>query len=110
MRRGPDHAAGDPPPRSTGCCGDFRLAPRNRTAAIRFLDVVEETYRRIKADPKLGMRLFRPDREDQDWRFRRIWGFENYLVYYVIGYDKTQVIRVLHGSRDIETALQAGQP
>lgn len=56
------------------------------------------------------MRLFRPDREDQDWRFRRIWGFENYLVYYVIGYDKTQVIRVLHGSRDIETALQAGQP
>jgi plasmid stabilization system protein ParE len=86
------------------------LTARSPAAAIRFVDAVEEAYRRIKADPKLGMRLLRPGREHQDWRFRRIPGFECYLAYYLIEVDGTRVIRVLHGSRDLESALQSGKP
>ena len=83
------------------------LASRSSAAAARFPDAVEEAYRRIKADPKLGMRLHRPDRGEQDWRFRRIPGFENYLVYFLIGSDVTTIVRVLHGSRDVESALRS---
>lgn len=35
-------------------------------------------------------------------------GFRNYLIFYRIQGDQLEIIRVLHGARDLELALEEG--
>ena len=74
-------------------------------AADRFLVSARETIARLAESPRVG-RL----REFADPRLREIrsWpvhGFENWLILYRPMRDGIEVLRVLHGARDLEVIL-----
>lgn len=74
--------------------------------ADRFLMAVERTTKKIRSYPNAGsaVRARRPTVSSLRW-----WSvaeFPNYLIYYVMGNDFVDVVRVLHGARDAKKELR----
>lgn len=82
------------------------LAGRNPDAARRFLDVVEKTLLAIEANPADGHRYLHGRREEEDWRYVRLAGFKKYLVFYRLAATVVEVVRVVHGSRDLDAIFR----
>ena len=82
------------------------LAGLNPDAARRFLDAVEKSLLAIESRPKDGNRYVREGKEDEDWRYRRLPGFKKYLVFYRLTTADIEVVRVAHGSRDLEAIFR----
>lgn len=82
------------------------LAQRNPVSARRFLDAVEKTLVEIETRPDNGHRYLHARREDEDWRYVRVEGFKNYLVFYRLTHTQVEVVRIVHGSRDLERIFQ----
>jgi toxin ParE1/3/4 len=82
------------------------IGERNLDAAERFLVAAEETFLKLAEMPQMGrLREFsQPHLADiRSWPIR---GFENYLIFYramAIGID---VLRVIHGARDIDRLFE----
>lgn len=77
------------------------IAGNNRDAALRFLTSARETFEQIATSPELGSIWgFRNPRlaEVRVWRVR---GFKNHLIFYRAIEGGIEIIRVLHGARDI---------
>lgn len=77
------------------------IAEENLNAGVYFLVAVEDSIEQIAKFPKIGKK-----RDFQAERFNniRMWQvkkYENYLIFYQINEDIIEIIRVLHGSRDI---------
>lgn len=81
------------------------IARNNLNAAMRFYDAVEETYRQIREHPRRWPRYELDHPRLSELRKRGVSGFRNYLVFYRIDADIVEVIRVLHGARDIPSVL-----
>lgn len=69
--------------------------------ALRFIDAVDTAVRRLAATPDIG-RL----RESGSSRLAglRSWpvpGFPNHLIFYRTGEELLQIVRVVHGARDL---------
>jgi toxin ParE1/3/4 len=81
------------------------LREASASAALRFLDALEESYLLLQSQPEIG-RLYAPENSElrgiRSWRVHR---FERYLVFYQLLEDAVRIARVLHGSRDIWTDL-----
>jgi toxin ParE1/3/4 len=77
------------------------LARHSPATARRFLDVVESLLIAIEANPEGGHRYLNAKRADEDWRYRRVPGFKKYLVFYRVTPAQTEVVRIVHGSRDL---------
>ena len=78
----------------------------NLEAAHRFLAAADGTFQQLAETPGLGRlrEVSNPDLKGlRSWRIR---GFENWLVFYRPIEDGIEVIRVLHGARDIEGVLE----
>ena len=78
----------------------------NPDAAMRFLDAAEKEFKSLAAMPGKGRpRRFKNPRLSgvRSWRVE---GFVNYLIFYRPLADGIEVIRVLHGARDIERILE----
>jgi toxin ParE1/3/4 len=73
--------------------------------ALRFYDAVDQTYRKIRDHPKCYPLYELDDPRLGGLRKRSIAGFNNHLVFYRIDADMVEIIRVLHGARDIPAAL-----
>lgn len=78
------------------------IAEDNLDAGVIFLVAVEDSLEQLAKFPLLGKQ-----RQFQDKRFQnvRMWvvrGYENYLIFYDVTETTIEVIRVLHGSRNIE--------
>ena len=79
-----------------------RIARDDVSSALRFLDAAEETFATLLRSPELGIvGEFRSPRLTGIRRWR-IDGFENYLEFYRVLGREIEVIRVIHGARDIE--------
>ena len=79
------------------------IAEDSPQSALRFLEAAEATLKELAAMPGMGRpRKFKTARLE-NVRSWRIEGFRNYLVFYHPTMDGIEVIRVLHGGRDIET-------
>jgi toxin ParE1/3/4 len=75
----------------------------SEAAASRFLKAAEETFEQLLRSPQLGaMGEFR-SRHLEGIRRWRVNGFENFLVFYRPVDDGIEIIRILHGARDIES-------
>ncbi|MFI5403292.1 MAG: type II toxin-antitoxin system RelE/ParE family toxin [Planctomycetota bacterium] len=77
-------------------------------AADRLLDAVEETVLFLLENPGAGRRSrFRSPRARniRSWSVRR---FENYLVFYRTRRNGTEIVRFIHGARDIPKVLGEG--
>lgn len=74
---------------------------------MRFLDAAGATFRELARKPDLGaLGEFRSPylAGIRRWRVK---GFKNYLIFYRQREDGIEVIRVLHGARDIEAIFDA---
>ena len=70
--------------------------------AFRFLDAAEASFEQLAAMPAMGVSRKYRDPELEGIRMWRIVGFDSYLVFYRPTLGGVEIIRVIHGSRDIE--------
>ena len=74
--------------------------------ALRFYDAASSTFARIAGMPSIGERWSSSHPRLAALRVWRIEGFENHIVFYRPVDDGIDIVRVLHGSRDIDRALE----
>jgi toxin ParE1/3/4 len=82
------------------------IARGRPSAALRFIDAVEQAFARLADMPEIG-----PVRQFNNPRLLgiRMWpvpDFRNYLIFYRIAADEVQILRVLHAARALESALE----
>ena len=86
------------------------IAADNLEASDRFIDEAYSAFEALASMPMMGSaRRFR--REGlKGLRLWRIQGFEKYLVVYRPWPDGVEVIRVLHGARNLERLMGGCRP
>lgn len=67
----------------------------------RFRQAVERTYAWILENPHSGSPRSRINPRLEGLRMRPVSGFEQHLVFYLPSEEEVEVVRVLHGARDI---------
>ena len=81
------------------------IAEDSLEAAVRFLENTETTLADLAMSPGIGS-PFESDRPAPcNLRFRRVKGFPNHLIFYIEHADAIEVVRILHGARDIDSEL-----
>ena len=90
--------------RDLECRSDY-IQQHNPRAALRFLDAAEATFRLLAVQPALGARYEFDHPVLTELRFFPISGFKNDLVFYQPTANGIQVLRILHGARDIHRIL-----
>jgi toxin ParE1/3/4 len=83
------------------------LAKRSPSAGERFLDAVEESCELLRHSPELGGICPAKGRRLQNVRVWRVKNFEQHLIFYRQIPTGIEIIRVLHGARDIGAILGA---
>ena len=81
------------------------LAKDNLPVARRFNEAVADTSIAVRDDPKLGIAWHSPSGAATGLRWKRIQGFKSYLLFYRSEAGGIIIVRILHGSRDIEAIL-----
>ncbi len=71
-------------------------------AAVRFLEAFDKTIDFLKRSPEVGGRCVLTNPLLIGTRVWRIKGYKNYLIFYRLHPDEIEVVRVLHGSRDLD--------
>lgn len=80
---------------------DDGLVEDSKAAAARVSDAIEAAMTRLSEHPMLGH--VRPDLTGRPYRF---WSVYSYLIVYQPAPAPIQIIRVLHGARDIAELLK----
>ncbi len=73
--------------------------------AIRFRESLRLTVNLLRKRPFVGAHCGLLNRGSQDFRSWPIQGFEAIRIYYLVGKDAIEVIRILHGKRDVKRIL-----
>ncbi len=87
------------------CCAWIRKD--NPAVALRFLKAVEFTCSSVSQMSGIGSLRYADIPLVHGVRMIKIKGFENYLLFYLEHEASIDVIRLLHGARDIPDALQS---
>jgi toxin ParE1/3/4 len=75
--------------------------------AVRFLRSAEETIQRLASMPGLGAR-YEPGRPiPVEIRFLPITRHRSFLVFYRIVPDGVEILRIIHGARDLDRLIAA---
>jgi toxin ParE1/3/4 len=80
------------------------IADHNVRAAYRFLDKVEETFELLARHSRIGSPRF--DGIVAGLRAWPVATFRSYVVLYFVTRNAVQIVRVVHGARDIEVLLK----
>ncbi|WP_027060107.1 type II toxin-antitoxin system RelE/ParE family toxin [Mesorhizobium loti] len=83
--------------------GDY-IHAENPAAAHRFIAALRERCGRIADVPGGG--VLRPTL----WPGLRSIAFQRYVIFYTADGDDVRIERILHGTRDIPTILEGGEP
>ncbi len=75
--------------------------------ALRFREAVKQSVRRLHAHPGIGASHKSDDPKLQSFRSWPVSGFRAIRLYYLLERDQMQIVRMLHGKRDIERLLRA---
>ena len=75
----------------------------NPSAASRFVEAFRSSVELLSRMPDLGRR--RTDLDAPETRSWRVPGFRNYLIFYEVLPDRLRLLRVLHGSRDLQAEV-----
>ncbi len=84
---------------------DF-IAKDSLVAALRFLENTESTVKDLAAFPGAGSPFESDHPELANLRFRRVKGFPNHVIFYVEHTNAIEVVRILYGTRDLDTELR----
>lgn len=82
------------------------IGENNLDAAERFLAAFDRDVRRLAEMPGIGARREFANPKLADLRSLPITGFTNYLIFYRYDDQHVQILRVIHGARDVERALE----
>src|SRR6266446_648948 len=82
------------------------LGQNSPAAATRFLDAAERTFGLLAVMSGLGAPYPLTNPNLQGLRHHSVQGFRNHLIFYLPISDGIEVIRVLHGTRDISSILE----
>jgi toxin ParE1/3/4 len=82
------------------------IARDSEESATRFLRAAEETFLDLAGMPGMGVPTSFGDSGAQHLRRWRIRGFENFLIFYRPIEEGVEVVRVLHGAREIEQVFE----
>jgi len=74
--------------------------------ADRFLDSVDETLSNLVEMPLIGRFLDLNSEKLKDIHVWRVKDFEKWLIFYHLTEDGIEVVRLLHGTRDLHEALK----
>jgi toxin ParE1/3/4 len=77
------------------------------TAALKFLEAVKLTGNTVSRTPGIGSRRYADITFVSGVRMIKVKGFEKYLLFYLEHENSIDVIRLLHGARNIPDALQS---
>jgi toxin ParE1/3/4 len=86
---------------------NYILANGSSTKASEFLEAAAVTFEQLRQTPQIGRvtRLVMSRLgEIRQWRLK---GFKDYLVFYRVQDDLVEILRVLHGARDLEDILSS---
>ncbi|WP_319422434.1 type II toxin-antitoxin system RelE/ParE family toxin [Pleurocapsa sp. FMAR1] len=72
-----------------------------------FLLAAENTFAQLGNFPQLGKSSKFDSPELIDIRQKAVKGFESYLVFYRLIEDGVEIIRVIHGARNVEDILES---
>lgn len=81
------------------------LADDNLSVGLRFYDSVQKTFRKIASNPQHYAVLQLEHPRLQGIRKCSVIGFRNHLIFFRVERDRVDVIRVLHGARDLSVVL-----
>ncbi len=76
--------------------------------ALRFYDAAGATFAKLADMPGIGERWPSTNPRLAGLRVWRIEGFGKHLIFYRPAADGIEVIRVIHGARDIDSVLESG--
>jgi toxin ParE1/3/4 len=79
-----------------------RIGENNPSAAIGFTQAVRATEDLLLASPGIGTGRDYGNPALTGMRWHSVRGFRKYLVFYIPRSDGIEVIRVLHGARNLE--------
>ncbi len=74
--------------------------------ATRFTEALQRTIEKLREHPLVGARCRLGKPELENLRSWPVAGFESIRIYYLAYHDAIQVIRVLHGKRDLKRILE----
>jgi toxin ParE1/3/4 len=78
----------------------------NARSALRFLRAAQRTMDRLLAMPGMGSLYESDEPELAGLRFFPVFRFRSYFIFYRPTSNGIEVLRVLHGARDIESLLR----
>ena len=82
------------------------IAENNPSAALRFFDAARQTFAKLATMPGLGSPYLVQNPRLQGLRKLAIGDFENYLIFYQSSQERVDILRIIHGARDIKTILE----
>ncbi len=77
-----------------------RIRPHNPPAALHFVEAFKASVDSLARMPGLGR--MRPDLGVSETRSWRVGKFRRYLIFYEVLPDRLRLLRVMHGSRDLQ--------
>jgi toxin ParE1/3/4 len=78
-------------------------------AAVRFLDAFDATIALLGRSPEIGGTCRFQNRLFDGFRVWPIAGFKSHLIFYRILPDEIEVVRVIHGARDLKSIFGEGE-
>ena len=81
------------------------IGKNNMDASDDFLSAAEQTFQQLGNLPQMGKLCQFSHPKLIEIRQQRIKGFKKYLIFYRLIDDGVDILRVIHGIRDIETIL-----
>lgn len=84
----------------------YLLAKAGMATALRFYDAAEETFSLLASHPEMGRAHRWKNSRLSSLRMCLLSGFPNYLVFYRPTRRGIEVVRVLHGARDVDSLIE----
>ncbi len=81
------------------------LASSNSDAALDFFDAVRVTFANLARNPNIGAAYNSSNPALQNLRRWPVKDFDSYLIFYINANNQVEIVRVLHGKRDLELAF-----
>jgi toxin ParE1/3/4 len=85
---------------------EWLIENADEATALRFLDRAEQAFRLLARNPTIGRERGFRGRRLKGLRSWRVPGFASWLVFYKVTRAGVLVLRVLHGSRDLERIFE----
>lgn len=82
------------------------LRERNQSAARALVDAYEQALRILRAHPEAGRRYIPDHAGLGDLRVLPVPGYSDYLIFSRYDGSTVEIVRVIHGARDVLAALE----